>query len=117
MGGEFFSYVEDEARLKPLRAKEFKRPGCFLRYFPKIGIETDPRFNYEISDIDLRFLSELPGRPISPKQFEQIIEILERENANETAVKPFDALLPALQSSGIKVEKGDLEKIYKVRFI
>lgn len=74
--------------------------------------EPDIRYNYEATDADLQMLSEIAGSRISVKQFEELIDLFERENAEEEAVKQFESI--SIPNIGSKSQRSDYEKIYKV---
>ena len=63
-----------------MKKKEFKRPGHFIRYEPKVNPSLDTQFNYEATQEDFMFLAELKGSPFTVKEFERLVNIFEKEN-------------------------------------
>jgi len=106
--------LAEENKLIPLRKKEFKRPGHFLRYMPIIEGEPDSRYNYDATKEDLMFVAGMKGSPFNIQMFEKLIDIFERENADVNEVRPFVYFQEALERFSQSLQIKDVEKIYEV---
>jgi hypothetical protein len=105
----------EETRQKPLKKKEFKRPGYFIRYELKVDPSEDTRYNYEASQEDFQYLTELKGSPFTVKEFERLINIFEKENSDDSQkVKSLPELEHALSTLEPRRSFDEVEKIYLV---
>ena len=106
--------INEVQKLHPLKTKECRQPHNFIRYISRKEDEADPNYNYEAAQSDLLFLTELKGSPFTVQEFEEMINILERENAEESAVLPLESLSRALEPIVGAKPRESVEKVYEV---
>lgn len=104
----------EETLQKPLKKHVFKRPGNFIRYIPHVDPSTDNRYNYEATQEDLLFLTELKGSPFTMVEFERLVDTFERENAEDELVRPFSSFQTKVDEVLMKRNAVGVEKIYDV---
>ena len=97
-----------------MKKHEFKRPGHFNRYIQKLDPVQDTRYNYEATQEDLQFLTELKGSPFTRLELERLIDLFERENADlETEVKTFGAIMSKADEPLMRKNPEGVQKIYE----
>jgi hypothetical protein len=70
----------EEIEQNSLKKHVFKRTGNYIRYNAKTNQETDTRYNYEATQRDIKFLTKLKDPKLTIEEFEQLINLFEREN-------------------------------------
>ena len=99
---------------KPLKKKEFKRAGHFIRYIPRGADGIDNHYNYEATQEDQLFVAGLKGSPFTMAEFDKLMNVFENENAEEEGAKSFQSFGPAVEALSLKKNPADVEKIYEV---
>jgi hypothetical protein len=97
-----------------LKKKEFIRPGHFIRYFPKLEGDIDNRYNYEATQNDLQFIAEFKGSPFNIPTFEKLIDFFEKENGDDSLVKPFQFFVKGLENLLFNRQIEEYERTYEV---
>lgn len=106
--------MSGEIKAKPLKKHEYKRPGNFLRYIVYPDPELDKRYDYEATQDDLLFLTELKGSPFTLNDFEQMINFFEKENADsEETVKPFSVIIKKAKNPIMDNHPVPAERVYE----
>ena len=60
------------------------------------------------------FISEFKGSPINIQEFERLIDVFERENAEEETVKPFSCFVLKVEGIVSKQAADLVDKVYEV---
>lgn len=105
--------LNEEIANKPLKKHEFRRGGNYLRHFVQPDPELDTRYNYEATQDDLLFLTELKGSPLNIAEFERMVNFFEKENADaEETVRSFDLLLKRTSNPVMRGNPEVAKRVY-----
>jgi len=107
-----FGKISAEIQEKPLLKRKFNRTSHFIRYFGKLPWEDDTKYNYEATNEDLLFLTELAGSPFTVQEFEKLINFFEKENNDDESVKSYEFFRAQILALNMKQSLEDISKIY-----
>lgn len=97
-----------------MKNHEFKRPANFMRYVVHPDPALDSRFNYEVTQEDLKYIEDCKEPTFTTIEFEKLFNLFEAENMDsEEAVKPFNAIIPKIGDESLRRNPEIAAKTYE----
>ena len=120
--------MAEKARQYPLKKQELSQPRHYIRYFSNKEGDPETNYNYEATLQDLEFLRTLEAPSCTEAEFEQLVDMFERENWLQTCmaqhkveggegdeVKPLYTFAEAWERLNLQLPMGHHIKVYEAR--
>ena len=105
--------INEELKANPLKNHKLKRRGNFIRYNSHVDENADKRYNYELTDEDIKFMKEIKPPAFTIEEFERLINLFEKENYNvDNKISLFPGFVWKYEEELIKRNNEGVKQIY-----